>query len=381
VIAMIKLGIERIERYSEEIAGKRIGLVTNQTGCDAKLNPTKEILARYGWVTTLFSPEHGLSGSVQAGDTVGDGMSDRIRLYSLYGKHRRPTKEMLENVEVLCFDIQDVGARFYTYLSTLNEVMIAASIHGLPVIVFDRPNPVGGKISEGRIIKDGFTSFVGCAKIVERYGLTIGEFALMIHEKARMTCALTVVPMSGWTRKMDFTDTGLPWILPSPNIPTENTCLTYLSTCLFEGTNVSEGRGTTKPFSFIGAPWIDSTLLVNELKTHALPGVRFRMTTFEPTYSKYAHTLCHGLDLIISDKHAFQPVRTGYTLLHVIRKTHKHFSFLEPKDPQRPYMIDLLTGDAFIRDEAFDLDEAIRQIETDSRIYQATKERYHLYED
>lgn len=378
---MVKLGIERANLFQQKIEGKRIGLVTNQTGCDSSLTPTRDILERYGKIQALFSPEHGLTGSVQAGDAVGDGKSDQIRLYSLYGKHRRPTKEMLEDVDVLCFDIQDVGARFYTYLSTLYEVMCAAGIHGLPLLVFDRPNPVGGKISEGRIIKEGFTSFVGCVNTVERYGLTIGEFARMINEEKRMNCDLSVIPMAGWKRDMDFTDTGLPWILPSPNIPTADTCLTYLSTCLFEGTNVSEGRGTTKPFSFIGAPWIDSALLLNELKTHDLKGVLFRKTNFEPTFSKHVHTLCHGIELIISDKETFQPVRTGYTLLDVIRKTHKRFSFLEPRDPERPHMIDLLTGDDFIRDKAFDLNEAIRQIETDSRIHHAKKERYHLYED
>ncbi|MFP4177372.1 MAG: exo-beta-N-acetylmuramidase NamZ domain-containing protein [Acholeplasmataceae bacterium] len=378
---MIELGIERVERVKERITGKRIGLVTNQTGCDAQLTPTQAILERYGPVTALFSPEHGFAGSVQAGGAVADRKKDRTPLYSLYGKHRRPTKGMLENVEILCFDIQDVGARFYTYLSTLREVMVAASIHGLPVIVFDRPNPVGGRISEGRLIKEGFTSFVGCARIVERYGLTIGEFAAMIHEQERMDCPLTVVPMAGWKRKMDFVDTGLPWILPSPNIPTADSCFTYLSTCLFEGTNVSEGRGTTKPFSFIGAPWIDPVILLGELKQHDLPGVLFRVATFVPTFSKYRDTLCHGLELIVRNRSIFRPVRTGYTLLDAIRRTHSDFSFRKPSDSEHPYMIDLLTGDGFIRDEAFDLNEAIRRIETDSRIHQAIKERYHLYED
>lgn len=378
---MVKLGIERDHLFRHMIGNKRIGLVTNQTGCDSSLTPTRDLLDRYGKVQTLFSPEHGLTGSVQAGDAVDDGKSDQIRLYSLYGKHRRPTKEMLEDVEILCFDIQDVGARFYTYLSTLYEVMCAAVIHGLPLIVFDRPNPVGGKISEGRIIKQGFTSFVGCVKTVERYGLTVGEFARMINEEEGVNCDLSVIPMAGWKRDMTFADTGLPWILPSPNIPTADTCLTYLSTCLFEGTNISEGRGTTKPFSFIGAPWIDPTLLLDDLQTHDLPGILFRKTTFEPTFSKHVNTLCHGIELIISNKETFQPVRTGYTLLYVIRNNDKRFSFLEPGHPARPHMIDLLTGDDYIRDKSFDLNEAIRQIETDSRIHQAKKERYHLYED
>lgn len=380
---MIKLGIERIDEHLHLFKGRKVGLITNATGRDSKLRSSASRLMAHVNLTTLFSPEHGLDGAVPDGMAVDHGKdaASGLPVYSLYGKNRKPTKAMLEKVDVLCFDIQDVGARFYTYISTMNEAMQAAKDHDIPFVVFDRPNPVDGLSVEGGLLKETFSSFVGCRPIPVRHGLTTGELALLFNDHFGVGCDLHVVGMQGWQRQMSFDETGLPWVLPSPNIPTTETAYLYLATCFFEGTNVSEGRGTAKPFALIGAPWLDGRKLIDGLAEHALPGVLFRPVTFIPTTSKYQGEWCQGVELHLVDHRIFRPVLTGFTLIDVIRRTFESFAFLPPWQEGGQPMIDKLVGHDDLRTARLDLDRLVNRMHHEDKDFTLLKERYHLYEN
>jgi uncharacterized protein YbbC (DUF1343 family) len=325
----VRLGNEiLIEKHLDLLRGKRVGIVCNQTSRLPNGTFLVDTLLRLGIkVTTLFAPEHGFRGTVAAGGTVSND-TDQVSglpIVSLYGGTRKPTPPALEHVDVLVFDIQDAGARFYTFASTMAYVMEAAAGSAKAFIVCDRPNPVNGTMIEGPCLDLRLISFVGLFPIPVRHGLTLGELAKMIVGEGYInpsTVDLTVVPMEGWKRSMWFDETGLPWIPPSPNMKTVKTATVYPGTCCFEATNVSEGRGTPRPFEYIGAPKLDAKRLIARLDSFHLPGVRFRPIDFTPHSDsvsgpnvKFSDRLCHGVFVDVTNRSLFQPVLTGVLML------------------------------------------------------------------
>lgn len=316
---------EQVRELLATVRGKRVGLITNPTGVDGHLRMIADRLREDPLTTVVafFAPEHGLRGDVQAGQKIQDRLDPETSLpvYSLYGARPAPTDDMLADLDILVFDIQDVGARFYTYDWTMTHAMEAAAKRGLPFVVFDRPNPIGGREIEGapNTFDAGLVGrlFPGHPfGIATRHGLTIGELANLVNsEWLEHKAQLKVIRVRGWKRGMYFDQTGRMWVAPSPNMPTLETALVYPGTCVFEGTNLSEGRGTTKPFETIGAPFIRPRALVAALQEKALPGVIFRPTFFTPTFSKWQGQLCGGVQLHVTDRERFQPVHTALVLL------------------------------------------------------------------
>jgi uncharacterized protein YbbC (DUF1343 family) len=380
---MITVGIERIEHYRPLLDGKRIGLITNPTGIDRHFVSTIDRLAASFHLVALFSPEHGVRGDLQAGVRLDDYVDPATgcTVYSLYGPTKQPTPAMMDAIDVLCFDIQDVGARFYTYLYTMAYALKACALADKPLVVFDRPNPVGATQVEGNRLDDRFASFVGNYGLPQRYGLTIGEVARYINEEADIHATLHVIPMEGYRRDMTYRDTGFPWVFPSPNIPSMDTPLLYLATCVFEGTTMSEGRGTTRPFEVVGSPTLDAVTLVRKMTERNLPGVAFRPLYFTPTFSKHQGTLCQGIQLHVTDAAVFRPVYTGMVLLKTIEALDPAFAYLPPyKEGLRP-MIDLLNGDDFLREDRLDLSGIQTRLTQDAEAFRVIARRYHIYDD
>jgi uncharacterized protein YbbC (DUF1343 family) len=360
-----RLGVEvLLEQRLDLLRSKRVGLVTNATGVDRQLRSSVDRFAAHPdfSLVSLFGPEHGVRGDVQAGDKVASSRdaATGLPVHSLYGEHREPTPAMLEGIDVLVFDIQDVGARFYTYPYTLAGVMRAAKSAGIPVIVADRPDPMGGVLVEGPVLDPALASFVGLFPIPLRHGMTLGELATLFNTEFGIGADLHVVAMQDWQRGDEPLRGALPWVPPSPNMPTPDTALVYPGLGLLEGTNVSEGRGTTRPFETVGAPWVDATALAETLNALRLPGVRFRPTWFTPTFSKHAGKACAGVQLHVTDRAAFRPVRTGIAVLKALHDQHpKDFAFL----PGEPPFFDRLAGvpwlrEAIVRGDAIDAIEA-----------------------
>lgn len=336
------------------IKRKRLGLLTNPTGITSDFRSTIDVCASLpdSILTALFACEHGLYGQHQAGKIFEDEQHPiyNIPIYSLYGEHKYPTAEMLLNVDTFIFDIQDLGVRFYTYLSTLLYVMQACAEHQTSLLILDRPNPLGGLHCEGTILQKGYESMVGAWRIPVRTGMTIGEMALLAKDQHLLQLEIEVLSMEGWQREMEYSATGLPWMIPSPNIPSLDTVRVYSGTCLFEGTNVSEGRGTTRPFEWIGAPWIDSHQLADMMNNKGLSGVHFQPMYMTPMYSKYEGELCGGVMIYVTDHARYPSFQTGIKLLYEIRKLYPdYFEWLEPPSQGSRYFIDLLTGSDQIR--------------------------------
>lgn len=314
----MQLGSERLIA-SSRLKGLRVGVLANPASIDGKFRHIVDRLAASSdWkLTAIFGPQHGFRSDLQDNMIESPHTTDSKRgvpIFSLYSETREPTPEMLDVIDVLVIDIQDVGARIYTFIYTMANCLRATAKRGLPVIVCDRPNPIGGAI-EGPMLKPGFESFVGQFPIPMRHGMTIGELARLFNERHGLGAALEVVPMQGWRRSMYWDETGLPWVMPSPNMPALDTAIVYPGTVLFEGTLLSEGRGTTRPFELIGAPWIDGEQLAARLNAQGLAGVYFRPAIFEPTFQKHARTTCGGCQIHVTDRHAFKPVKTGIALL------------------------------------------------------------------
>ena len=321
-----------INEKLEIIKGKKVGLVTNHTGVDRSGKPNYEILMQLSDVDlkAIFAPEHGFFGNVSRGQKVDDLKQDCLPvIYSLYGKTDKPTPDMFEGLDVIIYDIQDIGARFYTYISTLGLVMEAAAEADIPVIVLDRPNPLNGITIEGPVLDINYKSFVGMYPIPIRYLLTIGELAKMIigEKWIEHVPKLTVIEMAGWERTMYYDDTGLSWISPSPNIPDLETAILYPGMCLFEGTNVSEGRGTNYPFQYIGAPWIDSSKIIKAIEGKHIPGVVFEPISFIPISipgkslkPKFENEKCYGIKIILIEKKIYKSVDTAAQLLITIQE-------------------------------------------------------------
>jgi uncharacterized protein YbbC (DUF1343 family) len=308
----------------ELLRGRRVGLVCHPASIDSHLRHASALLAHADGVelVALFGPEHGFTGVAQDLVSVGHILTGHQRVYSLYGEtveSLRPSAKQLDGIDTLVIDLQDVGSRYYTFQATMLYCLEAAAQHGLAVIVLDRPNPLGGVAVEGPTLQPEYESFVGPHPIPIRHGMTIGELALLYRAERNLNVSLEVVPCDGWQRDMLFEETGLPWVLPSPNMPTVDTALVYPGQCLLEGTNLSEGRGTTRPFELCGAPWINSDELAERLEEAQLPGVRFRAACFRPTFHKSAGQDCGGVQLHVTDRWEFQPVRTGLAVLSALR--------------------------------------------------------------
>mgnify|MGYP000933622488 CR=1 FL=1 len=350
----VTLGAEVfLEEHLGELKSKTVGFITNHTGLTHDLKPLINVFIERGLkIGALFGPEHGIRGEVADGAIVSDGKDPKtgIPVFSLYGKDRKPTVEMLNGLDALIFDIQDVGARFYTFLWTMAHCLEAAAEHGLPLWVLDRPNPITGSRVEGPVLDPKFASFVGLYPVTTRTGMTMGEVAHFVARRLEQgPAALRVVKMRGWKRSQWWDETGLPWVMPSPGMPTPETATVYTGMCLFEGTNVSEGRGMTRPFETIGAPWIDAEELAEAANALKLPGCLFRGTHFVPWFSKYKDTPCSGIQVHVTGRNAFEPVRTGLELLILIRTMYpKAFQFRLPP-PSGNYSFDRLAGGDSIR--------------------------------
>ncbi len=307
------------------LQGQRVGLLAHPASVDARLRHAVPLLHDAPGVDLqrLFGPQHGLRGETQDNMIEWYGFRERatgLTVRSLYGKARKPTAEMLEGLDTLVVDLQDVGARYYTFIWTLLLCLEACAEQGLRVVVLDRPNPIGGVLREGNVLDMDYRSFVGLAPIPMRHGLTVGELALLFRSYFELDLALEVIWMEGWHRAMSFEETGLPWVLPSPNMPTCDTALVYPGFCLLEGTVLSEGRGTTRPFEIFGAPWIDPRALVRALEDWELPGCILRPLHYEPTFHKHAGELCGGAQVHVTDRESFRPVLTAAAVLVAVRE-------------------------------------------------------------
>lgn len=377
------LGIENIDQYKELFKGKRVGLITNPTGIDSSFKSSIDILREKTDLVALFSPEHGVRASIQAGlalDTYVDEETG-ITVYSLYGANKKPSKEIMDKIDIMSIDIQDNGSRYYTFIYTMAYAMQACATYNKTFVVFDRPNPINGEKVEGNHLDiEHYRSFVGYYDIPQRHGLTIGELAQLFNEEFGIHCNLHVIPMTGWERWMDFEDTKLPWVVPTPNQPTVASTYAYNATCIFEGTNFAEGRGTTTPFELIGAPYVNSETLSKELNSYKLPGVFFRPQWFTPTFSKYQGELCGGVYVHITDRKAFDTMKTSWTLLHHIRNKYKDsFKVNKPYVEGRPTLFEFEAGAKEIIDDSISLEDQIKLLEKAEADFKAIRKKYLLY--
>ncbi|MCK2003454.1 DUF1343 domain-containing protein [[Brevibacterium] frigoritolerans] len=375
-------GIEVLLKEEKNVlSGKKVGLITNPTGIDSKLTSIVDLLHDDPDInlTALFGPEHGVRGDAQAGASVEYYIDEKTGLpvYSLYGKTKKPTPEMLKDVEVLVFDIQDVGTRYYTYIYTMAYAMEAAKENDIPFIVLDRPNPQGGESVDGPVLEPEFSSFVGLYPIPLKHGMTVGELATLFNKEFKIGADLKVIKMKGWKRDMDYDDTGLPFVLPSPNMPTVSTTFVYPATGLIEGTNVSEGRGTTKPFEMIGAPYINSDELAGKLNALRLPGVKFRAASFTPTFSKHAGKLSHGVEIYITDREEFKAVPTGLHIIKTIQDLYPgDFEFLAANN------FNLLIGNGWIMSRikaGSTVNEILKEYQVKQDAFKKVRKNYLLY--
>jgi len=354
----VTLGVERLLEAGQ-LTDRRVGLVCNPSSVDGELRHVADRFASHpsARLTALFGPQHGFRSDVQENMIESGHGRDEVRrvpVYSLYSETREPTAEMLADVDVLVIDLQDVGTRIYTYIYTMANCLRAARKRGVRVTVCDRPNPIGGVAVEGPMLEPGFESFVGLFPVPMRHGMTIGELARLFNEHFAIGADLDVVTMAGWRRTQYYEETGLPWVLPSPNMPTLETAVVYPGTVLFEGTNVSEGRGTTRPFELVGAPWVSAERFTDGLNGLGLPGVRFRPTVFEPTFHKHAHAGCGGCQIHVLDRQSFRAVETGVALLGAFRAADKKsFAWRSPpyEYEHEKLPIDILAGSSALREQ------------------------------
>jgi len=393
----IQTGIERLLADPPSLLrGKRFGLLANpaSVACpygDRRFRSTRVLIANHypDQLKVLFSPQHGFFAEKQANMVPSEDMIDpvlNIPVFSIYGKIRMPTEAMFEPIDILIVDLQDVGTRVYTFIYTMALCLQAARAHHKQVLVLDRPNPIGGNRIEGNCLKPEYASFVGMYPIPMRHGLTIGELALLFNDHFGIGCELTVTPMAGWKREMLFRDTGLAWIPPSPNLPTPTSALVYPGQVLWEGTNVSEGRGTTQPFEIFGAPFFDTARLEAWIPKDKLAGGHLRPVVFEPTSDKWQKTLCRGFQLHIIDTRIYRPYRTTLTLLQAVVSVHP--DAFQWKPPPYEYEFEklpfnLITGDASVQKAVEGLDplEDLEQTwDEELKCFEEIRRPYLLYE-
>jgi len=385
----VRLGSE-VLLDSRRLVGSSVGVVSNPASVDRRLSHIVDQLGRAEGVklAAIFGPQHGFRSDVQDNMIETPHTSDaerRVPIYSLYSETREPTAEMLKGLDVLVVDLQDIGARIYTYIYTLANCLRACARHGVPVLVCDRPNPIGGEDVEGALLRPGFESFVGQFPIPMRHGMTIGELARLFNEDFGIGAQLDVVKMEGWTRGMYWDDTGLSWVLPSPNIPTHDSAIVFPGTVLLEGTMLSEGRGTTRPFELVGAPWIAAEKLAGAMNALGLPGVHCRAAVFEPTFQKHAKQPCGGCQIHVVDRQAFRPVLTGVALIDLFRRSDRaRFAWRQPpyeyEHDKMPF--DILSGSDELRRQ-LEAEAPVAEIaeswREDEKTFQRQRARFLLY--
>jgi len=384
-------GLDLVEKlWPRDLKGARVGLVAHPASIDRKLQHAVDVFRRSKKfrLAALFGPQHGIHGQTQDNMIEWESFRDGdtgLPVASLYGSVRKPTAAMLENIDVLAIDLQDVGARYYTFIWTLDLCMQACREAGKTVVVLDRPNPIGGLITEGPVLRQGYQSFVGLRPLPVRHGMTIGEIGHYLEDNYHPGVHYRVVPLQGWKRRSWFDRTLLPWVMPSPNMPTPDTALVYPGMCLLEGTNLSEGRGTTRPFEIFGAPFIHPRTLVDHLKEFKLPGVAFRPLYFEPTFQKYAGILCGGAQIHVTDREKFKPFKTGVAILKAVHNTWpRDFAWKQPpyeyEEIKMP--IDILAGSGQFRKD-IEAWKDIKDMETwwkaELKEFEKVRRKYLLY--
>jgi uncharacterized protein YbbC (DUF1343 family) len=331
------LGVERLlSEHISMMGGARVGLICNQASVDHELRHVADLFHEHAGIDlrALFGPQHGIRGDVQDNMIETPHMIDKttgLPVYSLYSETREPTEEMLKDVDILVFDLQDVGCRIYTFIYTMANSMLAAKRYGKRIIVCDRPNPINGHHVTGTVLKPDYVSFVGQYEIATRHGMTVCELAKLFNEHFGIGCDLQILPMTGWSRNQWFDETDAPWVMPSPNMPTLDTAIVFPGTVHFEGTQLSEGRGTTRPFELVGAPFIVAEDYKKRLDNLTLKGVVFRSCYFQPTFQKHAKVTCGGVQIHVTDREAFEPVITGMALIKVAYDLYtEDFKWKEP---------------------------------------------------
>jgi len=385
----VRLGSERL-LDSPALDGRRVGLVCNPASVDSRLEHIADRLAAHpaARLGAIFGPQHGFRSDVQENMIeTGHGEDEirRVPIYSLYSETRQPTAAMLRDIDLLVIDLQDVGTRIYTYIYTMANCLIAARAHGVKVVVCDRPNPIGGLAVEGPMLVRAFESFVGQYPIPMRHALTIGELARLFNDEFGIGADLDVIAMEGWHRDMYHDATRLPWVMTSPNIPTLDTAIVYPGTVLFEGTNLSEGRGTTRPFELVGAPWIAAERFADEMNRLEFPGVHFRPAVFEPTFHKHVHQSCGGCQIHVLDRERFRPAATGVALIAAFRQSDpERFAWRAPPyEYEREQLpIDILAGSSDVREqieEGIPAAEIARSWEAGVQAFMKIRERFLMY--
>lgn len=375
-------GIDHLEDANFLLKGKKVGLITSSAGVSISLEHDTSIFKRLGYhIETLLAPEHGIWGNIAAGEVVGDSI-DRLTglpVTSLYnGDRKNLPGEVIERLDILVYDIQDVGSRFYTYISLLKNVMKDCKNACLPLLILDRVNPLSGKV-EGNILKEEYFSYVGCSSLPQRYGLTAGEVARLFDSEIGLKDNLHILEVLNWDRNMIFPETGLTFMPPSPNIPNFETALAYAGLCLLEGTNISEGRGTTLPFLQFGSPFIKAEVLTRELNALMLPSVIFTPAFFIPSFSKYKGELCEGVLLHITNYHKFKPVETGFRILYTLQRLYGDEFKLLPKEKENTHsFFTRLTGTELFTKENIDIEELIEIFKKDSETFIHTCKEYIL---
>ncbi len=387
----VRLGIEKLlDERRELLKGARVGLICNQASVDHRLSHAADLLwaSTESKLTALFGPQHGIRGEVQDNMIETGHAIDSVTgvpVYSLYSETREPTEEMLSEVDVLVFDLQDVGCRIYTFIYTLANCMRVAGRLGKKVLVCDRPNPITGEMVEGNVLEPEYASFVGQFPLPTRHGMTVCELAQLFKEQFGIACELEVLPMEGWERGLWLDETDAPWVLPSPNMPTLDSATVFPGTVHVEGTQVSEGRGTTRPFELIGAPYVNGEELAKHLSGHDLPGVHFRPCGFRPTFQKHAEQICGGVQLHVTDRRIFKPVLTGVAVVKAIYDLYtEDFKWKEPPYEyvydQNPF--DVISGTGNLRaqiEKGISLEAISDSWQEDLNRFLETRERYLLY--
>jgi uncharacterized protein YbbC (DUF1343 family) len=340
------------KKWPLKLKGSRVGVLVHPASVNIRLQDTVSLFLRSqkSKLKALFGPQHGFRGETQDNMVEWKGFRDKktgVPVFSLYGHTRKPDPSMLKNIDVMVIDLQDIGSRYYTFIWTMELCMQACMEMKKSVVVLDRPNPIGGHMTKGPLLNEQYSSFVGQRPLPVRHGMTIGEIGNYLHNEFYPSLDFHVIAMQGWERKMWFDGTGLPWVMPSPNMPTLDTAIVYPGMCLLEGTNISEGRGTTRPFEIFGAPFINPDFLVNRLKEFRLSGVFFRPMYFQPTFQKHMGELCGGAQMHVTDREKFRPVKTGVAVLKTIHDLYpEHFLWKQPpyEYETKKMPIDILAG-------------------------------------
>ncbi|HYA27099.1 MAG TPA: DUF1343 domain-containing protein [Thermodesulfovibrionales bacterium] len=389
----VKTGLNLCEKkWPVRLKGAKVGLLVHPASVNKNFEHTIDIFrsSKKYRVTALFGPQHGIRGETQDNMAEWSGFTDRktgLPVFSLYGATRKPKRGMLNDLDVMVIDLQDVGARYYTFIWTMDLCMQACLEQGKAVVVLDRPNPLGGSIAEGPILDPHYSSFVGNRPLPIRHGMTIGEIASYLKALYYPSLDLSIIAMEGWKRKMWFDEAGLPWIMPSPNMPSLDTAIVYPGMCLLEGTLLSEGRGTTRPFEIFGAPFVDPCDLIKRLDVHKLPGLFFRPLYFQPAFQKHAGRLCGGVQIHVTKRELFKPFKTGVAILKAVHDLYpRQFRWKKPPyEYEREKMpFDILAGNSWLRrgiEEGEDLGRIeARWREECAHFHKTVRRRFFMYD-